>query len=128
MSEAKKTSKNDKTVCTLNFDMQKILTTPRADIGPLYYMSKLNVWNFSFFDLENHEGACYLWDETIGKRGSNEIASFLMIYLTTKITALPDIRYFQMYSDNCSGQNKNKNVFSMLIKIALKYNVKISHR
>lgn len=78
MSLDKDSALIDKTVCCANFDMQKILTTPRAEISVLYYMSKLSVWNFTIFKLGIAQGHSILWNETIGRRGSNEIASFVL--------------------------------------------------
>lgn len=114
------------TYCAINFDLQKVLSTPRAEIGPLYYMSKLSVWNFTIFDMANHEGLCNLWNETIGSRGANEIASFLWRYFSKKHAL--GVREFALYSDNCGGQNRNKIVFSMFIQAANNLGIKITHR
>ena len=74
-------------------------------------MSKLNVWNFTIFELGTRIGWCNLWNETIGNRGSNEVASFLWDFIRNKVQ---DVRKFCLFSDNCGGQNRNRNVFSML--------------
>ena len=34
----------DKTICVFDYDLQKILSTPKDTMGPIYYMSKLNIW------------------------------------------------------------------------------------
>lgn len=58
----------------------------------------------------------YVWNETIGKRGSCEIASCLDHFIENHLG--PEIRKLVLFSDNCSGQNKNKNVIlSCLRKI-----------
>ena len=77
MKDAKQLAEEDESICAINFDLQKILTTPRAEIGPLYYMCKLCIWNFTIYDMAKHEGLCNIWNETVGNRGSNEIASYL---------------------------------------------------
>lgn len=126
MKSDKESSEKDKTICTVNFDLQKILSTPRAEIGPLYYMSKLCVWNFTFFELGDRVGHCNVWNETVGCRGSTEIASFLYAFIRQK--AQLGIKIFKLYSDSCGGQNKNQNVFSMYVKAANDFNVTIVHR
>ena len=45
-------------VCTINFDLQKVVATSHADIGPLYYMSKVCVWNFRIYEMASHRGWC----------------------------------------------------------------------
>ena len=77
----KAAKKKNSRILTLHFDLQKILTTPKTSIGPVYYLSKLNVWNFTIYNLQNHDGLCNVsMNQTIGKRGSDEIASFLYMY------------------------------------------------
>lgn len=116
----------DFSLCCCNFDLQKILTTPRSEISSMYYYSKLNVWNFTIFDVGLTEGHSFVWNETVGNRGSNEIASYLKIFIEEKVKT--GVKKFIFYTDNCAGQNRNKNVFSFYIKIANELNVEITHR
>lgn len=125
-SAKEEASSPNEDVRTINFDMEKVLTTPRAEIGPLYYCSKLCVWNFTIYELASHKGLCHVWNETIGCRGSNEIASFLWKYF--KEESKKGVRLFLLFSDNCGGQNRNKMVFSMFIKAAAEFKIKIVHR
>lgn len=75
MKEDKENSFKDKTVCCANLDMQKILNTLKSNIYVMYNMSKLCVRNFTIFEFGNNIGTSNLWNETVGDRGSNEIAS-----------------------------------------------------
>lgn len=113
-------------LCAINFDLQKILSTPKSTISSMYYLSKLCIWNFTIHELATKKGFCNIWNETVGRRGSNEIASFLYDYLLKKIAA--GKKEFHLYSDNCGGQNRNKNVLSMLMKVALDHNVTVIQR
>ena len=55
-----------------------------------------------------------MWDETEGKRGSCEISSCMYKYFKS----LPlYVTHVTMYSDCCSGQNRNKYFLSMLLYI-----------
>uniref|UniRef100_A0ABD2W3N6 Uncharacterized protein n=1 Tax=Trichogramma kaykai TaxID=54128 RepID=A0ABD2W3N6_9HYME len=116
----------DPFLCVANFDLQKTLNVPKADIGPLYYMTKLVIWNFTIFEMGHKIGHCNVWNETVGRKGANEIASFLWDFIRQK--SQTGVRRFIFYSDNCSGQNRNKMVFSMYFKAALDFNVSIVHR
>ena len=63
------------------FDYQKVLPVPKAETSISYYKRKLSVYNFTIYDLVSHEAKCYCYDETIGNKGSNEVASFIYILL-----------------------------------------------
>lgn len=126
MAQDKDEAMKDKTKCVINFDLEKVLTTPRADVGPMYYLSKLCVWNFTIYELAEHVGHCFVWNETQGSRGSAEISSFLLNFFREKSETM--VKNFVLYSDSCSGQNKNQNIFTMYLKAANELNVTITHR
>lgn len=126
MKEDKQKALNDSTICCGNFDLQKILTTPKSDVSVLYYMSKLCVWNFTIYDMGISQGYSFLWNETIGKRGSNEISSFVHYFLQQQYEK--GTKKFVFYTDNCSGQNRNKNIFSMYFKACNELQIDIMHR
>ena len=103
-----------------------MLTTPRAEIGPLYYMSKINVYNFTIFELSSQLGYCHVWNKTLASRGSKEIASLLWLFISKKVES--GVTEICLYSDNCGGQNHNKNIFSMLFRAANQHKINIVHR
>ena len=86
---------------TINIDIQKVLTAPQAEIGALYYFSKICVWNCTIFDLGDYLGICHVWNETIGHRGANELSSFLWEYFEEQ--SQNGVEEFTVYSDSCSG-------------------------
>ena len=85
------------------FDFQKVLHTPFGKNGQLYYYSKLPVYNFTSFDLIQKQGYCFIWNETVAKRGASEISSCLLklieLYCTT------DNMELVLFANNCPGQN-----------------------
>ncbi|XP_061723773.1 uncharacterized protein LOC133530002 [Cydia pomonella] len=122
----KETATQNKEILTVVFDLQKTLSTPHGNISVFYYKRKLNVFNFSTFDMGSLEGRCYCWNEQIAKRGANEIASNVLHLIQSKI---PDnIKEFRFWSDNCGGQNRNRIVFLMYMYACWKYNISIVHR
>ncbi|CAB0042996.1 unnamed protein product [Trichogramma brassicae] len=125
MKADKMRSKKDPTLCVANFDVEKLLLLPKVDIGPVYYMSKMCVLNFTIFELGVNLEHCNVWNETIGRKGANEIASFLLDFIMKK--SGKGVKNFIFYSDNCAGQNRNKMLFSMYFKAARKYKVSITH-
>lgn len=94
----------------LTGDLQKVLATPLLSAGMSYYKRTLSTLNFTVHGtLFNTK--CYMWDETIARRGANEIASCLYIHLQ-KLS--PKVQHVTLYTDNCPGQNRNKIVAGML--------------
>lgn len=116
---------NEQSTSLICFDFQKVLSTPKTDTGCLYYKRKLSVYNFTIFDIVRHKAYCYVWSEDDAKKGSNEVASCLLHYFI--YMASTGIDKFLLYSDNCSGQNRNKNVFSMYTYASGKYKIDIKH-
>jgi len=60
-----------------------------------------------------------LWPETRGKRGANEIGTCLLFYLQSLD---PDVKHVTIYSDCCSGQNRNQYVCALLLYAVHKLN------
>lgn len=119
-------SLRDKTVVICSFDLQKQLSCPQSEDGVFYYKTKLKVFNFTIFNMTERIGDCFLWHEGIGKKGSNEISSAVLLYIQKLVRqGYKDIRF---WSDNCGGQNKNRFIYAMYEYAAVKYGVKITHR
>ena len=73
------------------------------------------MFNLSVYKLVSGDASCFMWDETIAKRGSCEVASALMKYL--KLKASEGKTSVALYADNCGGQNKNQVMLAMLLHI-----------
>jgi len=85
--------------------LQAVLPIHYAGDAQIYYMRKLAAYNFTIYEAASHNGYCYIWNETEGKRGANEIATCLLQY----IKSLPDCaKELRTFSDTCAGQNRNQ--------------------
>lgn len=102
-------------VCT--FDLQSVLPCPIGNTSNFYYKSKMNCYNFTITNIVTQGTTCFFWHEGGGKRGANEIASCLFKYLcllSQKRESQDNIKV-TFYSDNCTGQNKNKFTIAMFL-------------
>jgi len=109
----KQMSANDDTCRMATFYMQNILQLPTSDVGPLYYKRKLVLHYFTIYESSKpNAGFCYLWPETVGKRGANEIGTCLFQYLQSLD---PKVKHVIFFSDSCSGQNRNQYVSSLML-------------
>ncbi|CAG4953565.1 unnamed protein product [Parnassius apollo] len=118
-------AKHSDSVVTACYGLQKILNTPHSEVSVFYYKRKLATYNFTIYDMGKHKGYCYLWDETIGRKGSNEISSFVFDFIKTRVQE--GYKEFNFYSDSCGGQNKNRTVFAMYAYASRIFNININH-
>ena len=105
----------DPRLAVISIDLQKTLATPRIFTSLQYYKRKLWTYNFGIHDIKTGSASMYLWDESIAKRGSVEIASCLLHYIDNEID--DEVEKLVIFSDNCGGQNKNWNVVSTYLRL-----------
>lgn len=65
----------------VTFDLQATLPCPTGSASSFYYVSKLNVYNLTFYSLNTQNVQCYVWHEAEARRGANEIGSCIWHYL-----------------------------------------------
>eukprot|EP00102_Acyrthosiphon_pisum_P027826 XP_016665036.1 PREDICTED: uncharacterized protein LOC107885857 isoform X2 [Acyrthosiphon pisum] len=115
--QAYETKRNDITTmstdtCVLSFDLQQCLPTPQLENSVSFYKRQLWTYNLTIHNCKTSNASCYVWYESLAKRGANDISSCLFNYLKN----LPkDISNVIMYSDCCPGQNKNGIVIAMCL-------------
>nr|CAI5861067.1 unnamed protein product [Callosobruchus analis] len=107
------------------FDLQQVLSVPKSNVGVSYYKLKLSTYNFTMYNLLSKECQCFMWNECIARRGSSEIGSCLLKFVEWHVQK--GFKEFSFFSDNCSGQNRNKFLFAMYSYLSQKYVIKIRH-
>ncbi|KAK3914291.1 Otogelin [Frankliniella fusca] len=80
---------NKTTVCYAIFDLQKVLSVPKLDTGMVYYKRKLSMYNFTIYNVIEHKGYCYTWNESEAFRGANEIATCVLQFISLMIPRTP---------------------------------------
>lgn len=110
------------------YDLQAVMPLPKGDVSTFYYRSKLNVLNFTIYDMQKNIADCYVWDESNGHRGVNELGTCIWKYLEMKSDKNEGDVIF--YSDNCPGQNKNKFILALYLHAVRQFkNIKtITHK
>jgi hypothetical protein len=98
-------------------DFQQELPCPNLLEEPndIYYKRLLWVHNFGVYDAIKKDMRCYLWDETVAKKGGDEVLSCLWqeeLDIATRYEhAILMKSTLIRWSDNCSGQNKHWKIF-----------------
>lgn len=118
------TDSNVKTVAC--FDLEKVLYIPQAEAGAFYYKRKFAIYNFTVFDLMKKKGYCYVWNQQTAKRGAIEVGSCLWHYINMEKNK--GQRELSLYSDACTGQNRNRFIFALYQYACITLNMNITHR
>lgn len=126
MNNDKEEAEKNLEIHAATFDLEKVLTMPRSESSSFFYKRKVSLYNFTIYDLVTREGFCFVWDETIGKRGANEISSCLWSHINDKTKN--GQKKFHFYSDNCGGQNRNNILYTMYAKAAVDFEITVTHR
>ncbi|XP_031329498.1 uncharacterized protein LOC116160452 [Photinus pyralis] len=79
----------------------------------LYYSRKYAVYNETVYESGTRRTFCYLWGETDGNRGCDEICTIINKYLQD-VDQRVFVKFVVLYCDSCSGQNRNRAMLSML--------------
>ncbi|KAE8738262.1 hypothetical protein FOCC_FOCC016262 [Frankliniella occidentalis] len=111
--EDKAKAAEDPTKQVIMFDLEQVLPCPLLSSGETFYKRQLSVYNLTVYNSSSRTGTNYMWSEVVAGRGANEIASCLTRYIKEEVKQ--PVSHLVMYSDTCSGQNKNSHVCAAFI-------------
>lgn len=115
--KSKKRADEDNTFLCASFDLQQVIYLPCSNESAVFYKRRLSVFNFTFYNISNKDCFCYTWSEAESKRGSSEITT--CVYNALQFYDSKGIKKASLYSDGCSGQNKNSIMATMLLYTVL---------
>lgn len=109
--EARSKAEKDLSFEAVCMDYQKNLPCPNKTTNDVYYKRQLTRMSFKHV-LSSKDSYLYCYDETIGKKGADDVASLLYDFVMTKLS--PGVRDLEIYCDSCAGQNKNYVMFRFI--------------
>ena len=83
--------------------------------GDAYYFSPLSIYCFGICDAVTSHLSAFVYDESQGGKGGNNVASLLLQYVRENFVDpnLGPMMELNIVMDNCAGQNKNRMVIRM---------------
>lgn len=88
----------------ISFDYMQNLPLPHIRTNTVFYARQLWYYVFGIHDLSDDSASMYVYDESIGKKGQNDVTSHLFHFLRHLNNTTDTLIIF---SDGCAGQNKN---------------------
>lgn len=112
----------------LCIDMQAVKLLPQSNANASYYKMKLQIHNFTIYNVITHDSDNYVWDETEGNLVASTFATCIIKHLRNLILTSPNIHHIVLYSDGCFYQNRNVVLPNALISFCIEKNVTIEHK
>lgn len=110
--QARKKTKKDTTIEAITMDFQKNLPLPNISTNDIYYRRQLSFYSFNVHILSDQRSFFYTYNETVAKKGSEEVCSMLYHFTTNFLSS--SVQHLIIFCDSCAGQNKNYTVFRFL--------------
>lgn len=76
----KEAAEADLTLKVYTYDLQAVLSSPRAEESSFYYSRKFATYNLTLYDLATEAGFCYLWHETVNEEQTKLLVSCTKIF------------------------------------------------
>ena len=109
-------------------DVQAVLICPKTQASAMYYKTKLQVHNFTCFNLGNKDGYCYTWEEHEGDLSAEVFAHIQFQHFAKLLDANPTIEKIVVWSDGCGYQNRNAVLSNAYLHLANQYNIVIEQK
>lgn len=110
--------------CFMTMDLQQTMPLPKLSTSKAFYLRQIWFYNFGIHTItsENgHKPFMFSWTEEVAGKGSNEVGSCLMYFTQlSQLTFKQNIKHLIIWSDSCSGQNKNFNIICLYQYMVLK--------
>lgn len=101
----RKKSVKSSTIEAVTMDFQKNLPCPNITTNDVYYRRQLNFISFNIHILSNQQAIFYTYDESIAKKGADEVCSMFNHFVCNILP--PEVKELAIFCDSCAGQNKN---------------------
>ena len=109
-------------------DVQAVKVVPKVNSGSQYYKTKLQVHNFTIYNIITHDSDNYIWDETEGDLTSSTFTTILICHIEQYLEKNPKQHHIILYSDGCGYQNRNVVLSNGLLNLAERKSITIEQK
>lgn len=109
-------------------DLECVLLCPKTKASSMYYKTKLQLHNFTCFNLGNREGYCYAWEEHEGSLSSEVFSHLQFKHFSMLLEANPNLEKVIVWSDGCGYQNRSSTISNTYLDLAMKYGVTVEQK
>ena len=81
------------------------MPVPNKTSNDVYYKRQLSFYSFNIHVLSSDDVYFYCYDETVAKKGADNVCSMLYHFINNHISE--DVKDLDLFCDGCGGQNKN---------------------
>ena len=108
-----------------SMDLQAVLLCPKSNASSLYYKTKLQVRNFTPYNMNTKNGFYCMWNETLEVFSSDAFDYLQLNHFEKFLTSNPDIKTLVIRSDGCGYQNRNVKVSCAYRLMAVKHKITV---
>lgn len=108
------TANSQKHVLAIAFDYMQNVSLPMIPVQDTFYLRQLTVNVFCIHDIKKNQSLIHVYHEGQARKCPDEVCSFVYDYLSSVPS---DIEEVHVYSDNCSGQNKNHSLNRLFLAL-----------
>ena len=119
LKEQDKINSDDHKIITVTADTESLLLSPLNDANIMFFRTKLNLHNFTFYNLKNKDVMNYLWSEVNGDLEASNFTSCYIAYLERLTEEYADVTTVILWTDGCSYQNRCSVLASALLTFAV---------
>lgn len=101
-------AKENECIETICIDYQQNLELPKVPSSDVFYSRQLWEYSFCIHVASTHKSFFYMYNESVGRKGQNEVVSFLNHFINNALDG--NVTDLYVFSDNCSAQNKNNTI------------------
>lgn len=112
-------------VHVFTMDVQAVKLCPILKAGGLYFKRRLQVHNFTLYNLATHQSKNYMWNETEGDLQSSSFVTCIISHLQKFLT---DSKPIILFSDGCGYQNRNNVLANALSLFSVKNGIEIEQK
>lgn len=115
-ADNKDAEKENSGIAIFTVDMQKCITMPQLNNKDFFFSRKLNLFNETFAGIGkgNKPATAMLWHEGESGRKAFDVATAYVLFIKMYCR---DYKTVILYADNCNAQNKNKILYSALLRL-----------